>query len=189
MKRPRYHRLTPRQLAAMIPAGAVPSIRAARDAIDTEPVAIAETGRALLMRQVVSTPVRKLLKQGAITAIEADAANLLRSDHDAAYGGSRCILAATQVDGGRNGGGSDDARLQRSDRYRRAMRFLCPELRRVASIGIVDATAGIPATFLAIGRLMLPGASGAEQTGGGKAALVITCRELAVFYGLTRRAM
>jgi hypothetical protein len=69
-----------------------------------------------------------------------------------------------------------------------AMRWLCPELRRVASIGIVDATAGINATFLAIGRLTLPGASGAEQTGGGKAALVITCRELAVFYGLRRRA-
>ena len=66
------------------------------------------------------------------------------------------------------------------------MRFLCPELRRVASIGIVDASGVITATFQTLGRLALPNASRAEQFGGGKAALVFACRELAAFYGMRR---
>lgn len=181
----RHCRLTPRQLAALIPAGPVPAIRATHDSFDLETIGVADSGRPMVMRQVVSTPIRKLLKQGAITMIEADAAATLRNDHDAAYGGSRCVLAAVQVDGGGRGV-SEDRRMIHADRYRRAMRFLCPELRRVAYLGLVEAQGGIGATFLALGRMALPGASLTEQTGAGKGALVIVCRELAAFHGLGR---
>lgn len=180
-------RLTAKQAIALIPGGAVPVIRMERGDIDIEPAVVSDkTDAVLVMRQVVSTLVRKLIKQGAITAVEAEAAGLLRFDHDAAYARSRSILASVQVDGGKNDCSAMDRVLQSADRFRQAMRALCPELRRIASLGIVDADVSATATYQTLGRTMLPQGNAPEQTGAGKAALVLTCRELAVFYGLRR---
>src|SRR5579885_2505187 len=82
------------KLEQLIPAGGVTSERGQHDELVTEATARSLRGDAIEARQVVSSPVRKLLEAGAISTIEAGAAARLREDHDLAHMASSSSLAA-----------------------------------------------------------------------------------------------
>lgn len=181
------------QLEALIPAGAAADERSQHDELELEPVAIAETGRETVARQVVSTAVRKLVKAGAISSVEADAARLLRHDHDMAYCKSSSPLASLQPDSWpRVDGGVYDPsfsmmqKVEHGSRYGRALRHLGSELALVAIALVIEKPNLIGGSYRDVGRSMIYGSPAPEHNGAGKGALVIVCRELAVFYKLKR---
>ena len=180
---------------ALIPGGPVNPHRAARDQFDLEDRAVTDRGTALIVGQIVSTPVRKLLMQGHVSLEEAAAAHLYARDHDAAYASSSNPLgslsaACTRVDGGV---ADPSARIERKAHhgplFRRASQHLRSEMASIAAAAILrHAGVGNDAGYAAIGSDLLPGASQQEQRAAGKGAVVLMLRELAVFYGAAAHA-
>ena len=178
---------------ALIPGGPVNSHRAARDQFDLEDRAATDRGTALIVGQIVSTPVRKLLMQGHVSLEEAAAAHLYARDHDAAYASSSNPLgslsaACTRVDGGV---ADPSARMERKahhgPRFRRASQHLRSEMASIAAAAILrHAGVGNDAGYAAIGSDLLPGASQQEQRAAVKGAVVSMPREIAVSYGRRR---
>ncbi len=189
MRKHRESKLTTNQLETLIPGGLAAKDLSRHAEVAIEVAELSQTGRIMVARQVITTPIRKLLKQGAISVVEAEAAQLLSFDHDAAFAGGRSILAAAgdRVDGGRDPTSGMDRKLSHADRYRRAMAHLGADLARVAYVAIVEGVSpDLGGIYRGVGAAFLPNGGANEQTGGGKTAIVIACRELAVFYGLMR---
>jgi len=147
-----------------------------------------------LSRQVVSSPVRKLLKASAITMVEVDAAARLREDHDQAFAASSSPLAGIQagapprVDAGQlDYAEAAVRRVHHAQRYGRALDHLGVELAIVAIALVIERADVAGTTFRSVGASLIGQATLPEQSGAGKGALVTVCRELALFYGLKRR--
>ncbi|MFZ1106826.1 MAG: hypothetical protein WAN43_00575 [Rhodomicrobium sp.] len=178
---------------ALIPGGPVNSHRAARDQIDLEDRAATDRGTALIVGQIVSTPVRKLLLAGHVSLEEAAAAHLFARDHDAAYASSSNPLAGLSAACARVDGGVVDRavimerKAHHGIRFRRASQHLRSEMASIAAAAILHHVgAANDAGYGAIGADLLPGASQQEQRAAGKGAVVLMLRELAVFYGRRR---
>lgn len=198
-QRRRHHRSRHKPAVAnagaveLIPAGPVPEAQAGR--VEVETVAMGEHNNALVTRQVVSTPVRRLLATGMIGAEHAAAAQRFSDDYELAYSALTNPLAKIQVDS-EGGGGSIFAamahRAQHGLMFAEAEMFLRARISRVLKSLVLsrshrDARAsapetGIEASFGAIGAEFLPGASARDQRAGGRAIAVLTLMEAADFY-------
>lgn len=167
---------------ALIPGGPVNPHRAARDRIDLEDRAATDRGTALIVGQIVSTQVRKLLMQNHISLEEAAAAHLFAKDHDAAYASMSNPLAAlsaacTRVDGGVvDRAAVMERKAHHGLRFRRASQHLRSEMASIAAAAILQhAGAGNDVSYTAIGADLLPrriaaGAARRRQRGRGSDA-------------------
>ena len=168
------------QKIALIPGGPVSAQRGRRDDIDLEVRGTTAKGAPIIMGQVVSTLVRKLLAQEAITLEEASAAWLYEHDYDVAYRSGKNILASLVVDGGGKGGA--DAAMNRKayhgNRFRQANARLGAEHSAIATSSILRG-----ANFSALGADLFPNATQTERAIAGKAVFVLTLRNLAEIYG------
>lgn len=175
-------------LAALIPSGAASTHRAKHDELVVETIAKTRCGQPMVTRQSLSTPLRKLLDQAVIGEAEAEAAAMLRFDHDFSVASQTGSRFEPGVDGGGNGATAMERRIYHLGRLRGAMGFLGGELSRIAWVAIIERPLiDIAGTFRALGEDCLPGEHKPVVLGAGKALLVVTCRELAVFYGLKQQ--
>jgi hypothetical protein len=180
------HQLTEEQKLALIPAGPVPAAQACR--VEVETVALGNEARVLITRQVVSTPVRRLLAAGCITVAEETAAARFRDDYEAAYEGSRNPLERVQVDGQSGGGDIHGAMFHK---VRAAMRFdaaehtLGPHLTRILrQIVLQEVDAETSRSFAAIGAEMAPNVANSRLHHEiGRGAAIIALQQLAWVYG------
>ncbi|SRR5579883_524893 len=180
-------KLSRQQKEALIPAGPVAPERKTHNDIETQILTESEKGTALVAGQRVATPVTRLLRAGAISLQEAQATQLFKSDHDAAYIACTNVLASIQVD---NCGGSESLvlaqmrRAKHGQRFRRALAYLGEELDKVAVAAIICEHNKIRSVYQSIGLDCLPKEkSRAVTQGAGKGVLVIAIRKLASFYG------
>jgi len=178
--------LTEEQLESFIHAGPVPSEIRWHEEIVTEVIEKAADGWPMQVRQMVSTPVRKLLEQEAIDLAGIYGASMLRWDHDQALYSRMTGKWEMAVDGGGKDTSDLEKRVHHADRMHKAFKHLGYELGRIAWTSIIERPLGdLTATYVSAGQSLLPRSSKPEQTGAGKASLVLTVRELARFYKAT----
>ena len=140
----------------MIPAGAVNSRQAAR--VEVENVALGENKNVLVTRQVVSTPLRKLLEAGLVTQDMVGIAVQYREDYESAFMTSRNPLEVVQVDGERGTGNIHGAFLHKAKaaiRYSDARAMLPPFVADILRKLVLEDGAG-PWSFAALGAEVAP---------------------------------
>ena len=173
-------RITTEQAHALIPGGELDARGARRGRLALEVRAKTDRGAPLVMGQVVSTPVRKLLEQGNITEAIAHGPKLYVNDHDIAYSGMSNPLAALHVDGGTPGGaGGMERRAHHGARFREATVYLGTRLAHFARIFILEESQD----YRAAGALYLPNASRDDQRAAGRGYCSLVSAALADFYG------
>jgi hypothetical protein len=178
--------LTEAQLETFIHAGPVTKERRQHADIATEIIEKTSDGWPIQVRQMVSTPVRKLLEQEAVGFAEVFGATMLRWDHDMALYNRLSGKWEMRVDGGGMGMADMEKRLFHAKRMREAFMHLGHELGQIAWLSVIERPIGdLKATHTSVGQSLLPKGTGVEQRGAGKGSLVITVRELSRFYKLT----
>ena len=178
------HQMTEAQMVACIPAGGVSAQQVAR--VEIETVTTGLNKNVLVTRQVVSTPIRKLMEAGLITSTEFGAAVRWREDYEQAFLTSRNPLECVQVDGERGGGDINAAMFHKSlceIRFYEIKDALSPSAARLlCAIVLEDPDAGVGATFTAIGAEIRPGISARQQQEAGKGRAVEALRQLTQLY-------
>jgi DNA-binding transcriptional ArsR family regulator len=173
----------------MIPAGAVNVRQSAR--VEVESVAVGERKNVLVTRQVVSTPLRKLLEAGLITTDVVGVAVQYREDYESAFQTSRNPLEVVQVDGERGTGNIHGAFLHKAHaaiRYHDARALLPPFVADILRRLVLEENAG-PWSFAAIGAEVAPLIRQREQheMGRDRATFALQMLEWAYDQGARRR--
>lgn len=176
---------TRRELEDKIPSGPVTPELRRHVSIATEVIATDTLGFATVTRQKAVSKFDKLEAEGILTKAEAEAARMLRGYADAYFTG---VTGAYQmsVDGSSRPGEGMLNKLHAAAKVTKALDHLNSELRRIAVTFILDI--GLPdlgVTFSAIGASILPWEKHqGTLIAAGKSAVILCCRELAVFFRL-----
>lgn len=179
----RQTRSTREELESKIPGGAVTDELRRHAHVVVEPIAEDKMGFATVARQKVRSKFQRMQDEGVLTQAEAEAAEDLRNAADAYFRGTT-VAYQMRVDGSSRPGESMVAKMASAQKVNNALRYLTPELRRVAVAFILEGI--VPhygSTFLSIGSNILPNVKDEEvRRAAGKALVIATCRELAVFF-------
>lgn len=179
------------QLAALIPSGGVNPRQAHR--VEIEQVALGDKGAALVTREVVSTPVRRLFQSGCITQFEVAAAYRFRDDYNSAFQTSRNPLDVVQVDGKGSGAGLHGAMIYRANsaiRYHDVEQALDLDALRILRALVLEETErGGDATFTALGDDMAPSVSERIRRDMARGAAWLALRQLARVYERGKRRL
>ena len=169
-------------MVSLIPAGASPRTFG----LDVEQVAVGLSKLVTVTRQVVSTPIRKLMEAGLITSEEFGAAVRWREDYEQAFLTSRNPLECVQVDGERGGGDINGAMFHKAlcaIRFGDTEAALGPRIAHVLRIIVLeDRDAGPVASFTAVGAEVAPDASPRSQQEIGRGRSITALQSLAWVY-------
>ncbi len=180
-------KLTEPQLETMIHGGPVTKELRQHEDVITEVIDKTSDGFPLAVRQMIATPVRRLLEQEAVDIAGVFGATMLRYDHDIALYNRMSGKWEMRVDGGRSGVTDMEKRVFHASRMRDAFTHLGHELGQIAWLSIIERPLGdLKATHTSVGQSLLPKGTNVEQRGAGKGTLVIVVRELARYYKLVK---
>ena len=179
-----HHPMSEAQLVACIPAGGVSAQQMAR--VEIETVTTGLNKNVLVTRQVVSTPIRKLMEAGLITSTEFGAAVRWREDYEQAFLTSRNPLECVQVDGESGGGDINTAMFHKAlcaIRFQDAEAALGPKNALILrTIVLEEREGGWSASFTAIGSQIAPAMQSRQQQDVGRGASIVALQHLAWIY-------